>query len=293
MKTIKVRITLYNDYSPAPHELAYALFDEYRTIDVTDEQRAYLLETEFGQDCGVSKDFKLLRQDFQLIHSRLVGPLLSYLRRQYAECGFSDEEAERQMHSIESRVAHVPEEPDSPDAITGDDLSTEDGLLLRHQPEGVTIVRCLDQHKESVDCEWAIGVEERAFKGCSFLQSVRLPNCRAVGPYAFSDCTCLHSVELGEKLREIPDNTFVCCIMLREFRIPRSVDVIQRNAFFGCVNLCRFILADGTVIVPEDILAPDGNEHADFTSPLHSQVFIYEGATPPSASPGEATSQQR
>ena len=63
MKTIKVRITLYNDYSPAPHELAYALFDEYRTIDVTDEQHAYLLETEFGQDCGVSKDFKLLRQD--------------------------------------------------------------------------------------------------------------------------------------------------------------------------------------------------------------------------------------
>lgn len=278
MKTIKVRITLYNDFSSTPHELAYALFDEFRTIDVTDEQYAYLLETEFAEDCGESDDFKLLRQDFQLIHSRLVGPFFSYLRRLYAECGFSDDEAERQMFGIESRVAHVTEESDVPDAITGDDLSTDDGLLLRHQPEGVTIVRCLDRHRESVDCEWAVGIEERAFEGCSFLQSVRLPNCRAVGPYAFSDCTSLHCVELGDELREIPDNAFVCCVMLREFRVPRSVGVIHRNAFFGCVNLCRIVLADGTVIVPEDILDPDGNELADYTCPLHSQAFIYEGA---------------
>lgn len=85
----------------------------------------------------------------------------------------------------------------------------------------------------------------RAFSNAA-ITSVQIPSTvTGIGPFAFSDCTSLTSVEFGESaaLESIATNAFNGCSKLSTIRIPASVNYIGFQAFDSSL---KEILYDGT-----------------------------------------------
>ncbi len=82
-------------------------------------------------------------------------------------------------------------------------------------------------------------IGERAFCNSEGVEIVFDEDCQliAIGEEAFSGCTGLQSISLGEGLTEIAAWCFSDCAALKEIRLPQSVTVIRENAFAGCVSL--------------------------------------------------------
>ena len=108
-------------------------------------------------------------------------------------------------------------------------------------------------------------IEESAFKGCSALKDIDMPNIVSIGNYAFKDCTSLADITMPAvtsignsafngcsalkdidmpNIVSIGNNTFKDCTSLASIDIPSSVTSIGDNAFLGCTSL-------ETVIFPQ------------------------------------------
>jgi len=76
-----------------------------------------------------------------------------------------------------------------------------------------------------------------AFFSCG-LESVTIPGSVAtIGDQAFSMCTKLSSVELGDGVTIIEENAFSVCSGLTTLKLPASVRTIESGAFFLCSKL--------------------------------------------------------
>ena len=74
-----------------------------------------------------------------------------------------------------------------------------------------------------------------AFSGCSGLTSVTIPNSvTSIGDYAFSGCTGLTSVSIGNSVTSIGSYAFYSCSSLTSITIPNSVTSIGNRAFQNC-----------------------------------------------------------
>ncbi len=77
-----------------------------------------------------------------------------------------------------------------------------------------------------------------AFKGCTSLASVTIPNSvTKIYDYAFSGCTSLASVTMSNSMTEIKKNTFWGCSNLASIIIPASINYICEDAFGECATL--------------------------------------------------------
>lgn len=87
-----------------------------------------------------------------------------------------------------------------------------------------------------------IGAE--AFRDSAGIELLFDESCQltAIGEDAFSGCTGLRSIPLGEGLEEIAAWSFSGCTALEEIRIPESVTVIRENAFGGCTALTTVMM---------------------------------------------------
>ena len=82
------------------------------------------------------------------------------------------------------------------------------------------------------------GIGECAFKLCSNLSSITIPNgVVSIGEYAFDGCSNLTSVTIPDSVTSIGVEAFYRCSSLTSIFIPNSVTSIGRNAFFGCSSL--------------------------------------------------------
>ena len=82
----------------------------------------------------------------------------------------------------------------------------------------------------------SIGYE--AFSNCSALKSVTIGNSvTSIGDAVFSGCSALKSVTIGNSVTSIGDDAFSGCSSLTSLTIPNSVDFIGEDAFYGCVRL--------------------------------------------------------
>ena len=83
-----------------------------------------------------------------------------------------------------------------------------------------------------------MSINSQAFKGCTGLTSVTLPNSvTRIGYEAFYGCTDLPSVTIPNSVTSIGDEAFSGCRGLPSVIIPNSVTEIGRSAFFGCTGL--------------------------------------------------------
>ena len=98
------------------------------------------------------------------------------------------------------------------------------------------------------------------FRGCSGLTSVNIPNSvTSIGEFAFEGCSGLTSVTIGNSVTSICDNTFRGCSGLTSITIGNSVTSIGNEAFFGCSSLT-------SVNIPNSVTSIGGSAFADCSS---------------------------
>ena len=96
-------------------------------------------------------------------------------------------------------------------------------------------------------------IEQKAFKGCSKLESVIIPEGvtriqseDGGNSYAFQDCTSLTSVTFPETLEAIGFKAFYNCSELTEITVPAGVRYIEGDAFRNCTKLETVKIANGS-----------------------------------------------
>lgn len=75
------------------------------------------------------------------------------------------------------------------------------------------------------------------FELCSKLQKIKLSNLKRIGIQTFRCCSMLNEIKIPESVTEICSSSFDCCSSLEKFEIPSSVNKIGESAFRHCISL--------------------------------------------------------
>ena len=87
------------------------------------------------------------------------------------------------------------------------------------------------------------GIGREAFKGCSGLLSVTIPDSvKSIGGHAFWGCSHLSSQTLPQDLRHIGDSAFRLCVNLTSVTIPSGVESIESGSFRDCSRLTMMVI---------------------------------------------------
>ena len=79
-------------------------------------------------------------------------------------------------------------------------------------------------------------IGKQAFRGCSGLTSVSIPNSvKSIGVSAFEKCTGLSNANIPNDITSIENGTFYDCSNLKSIVIPNSVTTIGYKAFNKCI----------------------------------------------------------
>ncbi len=90
---------------------------------------------------------------------------------------------------------------------------------------------------EYIDGNPVVAIENGAFKNCTSLKSVELPQTIAsIGAEAFFGCAILTEIELPDSLAEIGASAFASC-GIESIRIPCGVEEVSERAFTDCAFL--------------------------------------------------------
>ena len=84
-----------------------------------------------------------------------------------------------------------------------------------------------------------VEIQDEAFSGCRNLKEVAFEDgsaLRKIGQGAFSGCICLRNIDLPDNLEEIGAGAFQGS-NLEGLVVPKSLRILQQNAFQDCVNL--------------------------------------------------------
>ncbi len=74
------------------------------------------------------------------------------------------------------------------------------------------------------------------------LKTVVIKGGTSIGDYAFSSCSNLTSVTIGNSVTSIGDCAFMFCSSLTSITIPNSVTSIGSDAFYGCKGLTSIVI---------------------------------------------------
>ena len=94
-------------------------------------------------------------------------------------------------------------------------------------------------------------IGDAAFMSNTALQKVTYLADSVGGKRIFSDCTSLSNLQIGPKVRYIPQAMFFGCVNIREIIIPPSVKTIDNHAFQGCTNTRKLVVGDGVERIVE------------------------------------------
>ncbi len=90
----------------------------------------------------------------------------------------------------------------------------------------------------SIVLEGFTSIGEDAFRECSSLASVNIPNTvTSIGESAFYQCSSLASLTIGDSVNTIDGYAFYQCSSLASVTIPNSVTSIGEYAFYQCSSL--------------------------------------------------------
>jgi len=93
-------------------------------------------------------------------------------------------------------------------------------------------------------------IGDEAFRFCSGLTSVTIPNSvTSIGEYAFSDCSSLTSVTIGNSVTSIGYAAFSGCSSLTSLTIPNSVTSIGNYAFSRCIGLTSLTIGNSVTSI--------------------------------------------
>ena len=94
------------------------------------------------------------------------------------------------------------------------------------------------------------GIDNEAFRGCTELTSVNLPNClTSIGNRAFSGCIALESINLHNNITNIGSYAFSGCNSLTSIIIPIGITSIGYGTFENCKGLLSITLHDAVTVI--------------------------------------------
>ena len=106
-----------------------------------------------------------------------------------------------------------------------------------------------------------VGIESYAFKSCSGLQSVTIPETvRLLGEECFYGCVNMDAISLPESLKRIEQRALWGCRKLSELLIPDGVEFLGDNFMTYCTSLTR-------VVIPERIPELTSTNTFELTEP--------------------------
>ena len=92
-----------------------------------------------------------------------------------------------------------------------------------------------------------------AFYGCSGLTSVTIPNSvTSIGERAFQGCSGLTSVTIPNSVTSIKRHTFRDCSALTSVTLPNALKRIEGGAFFRCIGLTTLVIPNSVVDICND-----------------------------------------
>lgn len=105
------------------------------------------------------------------------------------------------------------------------------------------IVQIPENIKEGGFIYTVTSIESNAFSGCSDLTEVSIGNnVTKIGAQAFHNCTRLEKLTIGENVTTIDGQAFGQCYSLRNLIIPNSVTKIGNDAFSNCSKLKELVI---------------------------------------------------
>lgn len=90
-----------------------------------------------------------------------------------------------------------------------------------------------------------ISLDENAFRGCQYLESIILPdNLQSIGDYAFLDCKNLKKLEIPSSVNYIGEWAFENCSQLKTIILPKSLNRIENVTFKNCTSLEKIVIPE-------------------------------------------------
>ena len=112
-----------------------------------------------------------------------------------------------------------------------------------------------------------------AFRGCSRLTSIKIPNSvTSIGYAAFSGCSGLTSIDIPNSVTSIGEEAFSGCSGLTSVTIPNSVTGIKKSAFAGCIGMTSVTIPNSVTSI--DIYAFDEADILAVTSQIENPFAI-------------------
>ncbi len=147
-------------------------------------------------------------------------------------------------------------------AVSNDNASymSEDGVLFNK--EQTTLIRCPEGKAGSytipdsvTSIYWSVYYGS-AFSGCTNLTSITIGNgVSSIDYYLFSGCTGLTSVTISDSVTSIGYYAFYGCSSLTSITIPDSVTSIGDSAFRACTSLTNVIIGSGVTSIRSEAFA--------------------------------------
>lgn len=89
-------------------------------------------------------------------------------------------------------------------------------------------------------------IGEEAFKGCTYMVSVSLPqSLQQIRTSAFRDCSSLVSVDIPDGVSLVGENAFNGCTSLKHVTLPGKIDQINGGVFGNCSSLDSIVIPKG------------------------------------------------
>lgn len=104
-------------------------------------------------------------------------------------------------------------------------------------------------------------IGDYAFKNCTGLKSVEIPNSLELGIISegmFYGCTSLETIKLPDNIREIENYAFANCKSLRSFIVPKDVTQISEGTFLNCESLSNITLGNEITAIESSAFAGCG-----------------------------------
>lgn len=119
---------------------------------------------------------------------------------------------------------------------------TDKDILKLEIPEGVVAIgdNAFSDFENLYDVilpDSVVKVGSNAFENCTALKSININKIHTLGECAFTGCSSLHDITLGESIGYIPNAAFLGCSALEEIVIPKNITYIGCECFRDCTSL--------------------------------------------------------